>query len=372
MISQKELSRLATLKSPQGVVSAYVKIDPKLAYNRQAHAAQFKGAVRAFLRGGKNGHLRAALDRESPRILRLLEERPPDGRGLAVFACEPAGIWEVAVLDVPVPSFVDVNASPAIEVLTRVLDEYPSFAVAVVQRDSARIYLSEQRASEEQAAIESEVPGRHEQGGWSQARFQRHIEVHVQKHLKEVVDELERLFYERGYSRLAIGGPLEAVDELVKMLPDPVARRVIGTFSVDLKHETDQAVLDRARQLGDEAERRQERELVQQAIDAADAGGRGVAGLDATLRAVFDGRIHVLLVADGATTEGSACPNCGYFAAGGFDRCPACDSQTEAVPDVIEHAVERAFLSGAQIETVFGEPRDWLLARGGLAAVLRY
>ena len=35
------------------------------------------------------------------------------------------------------------------------------------------------------------MPGRHSQGGWSQARYQRHIEHLVQQHLKTVGDELD-------------------------------------------------------------------------------------------------------------------------------------------------------------------------------------
>src|SRR5919201_1065653 len=37
-----------------------------------------------------------------------------------------------------------------------------------------------------------EQHGRHDQGGWSQARYQRHIEKLVQEHLKGVAEELDR------------------------------------------------------------------------------------------------------------------------------------------------------------------------------------
>lgn len=372
MISRQDLERLAAFKSTDGVVSAYVRIDPKLVYDRQAHAAQFKGAVRAFLRGNTDGRRQAALERESPRILRYLEDRLPAGRGLAIFACQPSGLWEVITLDVPVPSFVDVGPTPSIEVLARVLDEYPRLAIAIVQRDAARIYLSEQRSAQEEASIESEVPGRHDQGGWAQARFQRHIEVHVQRHLKEAADALEKVFYQRPFARLVVGGSPEAVDEFLELLPDPIARRVVGTVPVDLKHETEEAVLERARQAGDEAERKSEIELVERALDAAASGGRGAAGLQETLQAVAEGRVHTLLVADGFTAEGASCPACGYLSAAPLASCPACGSPTEPAPDVVERAVERAFLAGAHIESVLGPARGKLLEHGGLAAILRY
>ena len=37
-----------------------------------------------------------------------------------------------------------------------------------------------------------EAPGKHDQGGWSQARFQRHIEKLVGEHLRDVADALDR------------------------------------------------------------------------------------------------------------------------------------------------------------------------------------
>ena len=37
-----------------------------------------------------------------------------------------------------------------------------------------------------------ETPGQHSQGGWSQARYQRHIEHLVQQHLKTVGQELDK------------------------------------------------------------------------------------------------------------------------------------------------------------------------------------
>jgi len=372
MISRQDLERLAALKSDDGIVSAYVRIDPKLVYDRQAHAAQFKGAVRAFLRANKNGWRQAVLERESGRILKYLEDHLPAGRGLALFASGPAGLWEVIPLDVPVPSFVDVGPTPSIEVLARILDEYPRLAIAIVQRDAARIYLSEQRRAEEEAAIESEVPGRHDQGGWAQARFQRHIEVHVQRHLKEAADELEKLFYARPFAALVLGGSPEAVDELLGLLPNPIARRVVGTVPVDLKHEPEEAILERARQAGAEAERRSEAELVERAVNAAASGGRGVAGLEETLQSVAEGRVHTLLVAEGFTAEGVSCPACGYLAAAPLERCPACGSPVDPVPDVVERAVERAFLAGAHIEAVLGPARERLMEHGGLAAILRY
>jgi len=372
MISHKELERLADLRSDEGILSVYLKIDPQLRYDPNQAAAKFKGAVKRFQRTAADENLSSVADREKDQVLRFLEQSLPAGDSIAIFSSQPSGIWEVVPLDVMVPTSVSVDTTTNTLLLMQVLDEYPRFVVAVVQRDRAAIYTSEQRRADEETEIESAVPGRHDQGGWAQARFQRHIEFHVERHLKKVVDEIEELFYERPFNRLVVGGSEEAVNELLGMLPEPLSRRVVGTFPVDLKHQTEEEVLDQARQVLREEERRGEKDLIEQIVSSAESGGRGTVGLEPTISSVRDGRAHILAVAEGATAEGWECPSCEYFTSETLDRCPLCSSDGQAIPDVIERAAEKAYGTGARVEIVFGEAREWLLARGGLGAVLRY
>lgn len=372
MISRKELERIVGLRSDEGVLSVYLKIDPQLRYDPNQAAAKFKGALKRFQRTTADENLASVAEREKDRVLRFLEQGPPGGRGLAIFSSQPSDIWEVVPLDVMLPTYVSVDTTTSTSLLMQVLDEYPRSVVAVVQRDHAAIYTSQQRVAAEEAEIESVVPGRHDQGGWAQARFQRHIEFHVEQHLKKVADEIEELFYDRPFNRLVVGGSEEAVSELIGMLPEPVSRRVVGTFPVDLKHQTEEEVLGQARQVLREEERRSERELIERIVSSAESGGRGIVGLERTISAAREGRVHVLAVAEGVTAEGFACQGCDYFAAQEFARCPICGSDSEPIPDVIERVAEKAYGTGARVEIVFGEAREWLLARGGLGAVLRY
>ncbi len=372
MISHKELERLANLRSDEGVLSVYLKIDPRLGYDRGQAVAKFKGGLSRFQRTAADDDQLAVAEREKDRVLSFLEQGLPRGRGLAIFSSQPSDIWEVVPLDVMVPTSVSVDTTTNTSLLMQVLDEHPRFVVAVVQRDRAAIYTSQQRTADKEAEIESAVPGRHDQGGWAQARFQRHIEFHVERHLKKVVDEIEELFYERPFNRLVVGGSEEAVKELIGMLPGPLSRRVVGTFPVDLKHQTEEEVLDQARQVLREEERRSEKDLIKQIVSSAESGGRGAAGIEPTISAVSEGRVHVLAVADGVTTGGFACQRCDYLSAQEFGRCPVCGGDGEPIPDVIERAMEKAYSTGARVEIVFGEAREWLLARGGLGAVLRY
>jgi peptide subunit release factor 1 (eRF1) len=186
-----------------------------------------------------------------------------------------------------------------------------------------------------------------------------------------VVDELENLFYERPFRGLLVGGTEEVVAEFVKMLPTPLEERFIGRFPVNFKHETEAEIIQSAIQEWEEHERQVERERVKRLIEEAQADGKAVLGFEKTIRALLEGRVQELVVADGLTRDGSLCRNCGFLTAAEIERCPACGAQTE-LWDVVEQSVLRAYLTRSSIETVQGEAQEWLLSQGGIGALLRY
>ena len=371
MISHTELTRLAALQSDEGILSVYLNIAPRFGADPRYPVTACKSHLSRAQRRIKDADQLAVLEREKERVLRFLEDWTPTGRSVAIFSCQPAEVWEVVLLDVMVPNSVSVDTTTTTTLLTRVLDEYPRFAVAIVHRDKAQIYLSQQRTVEEASDITNDVPGQHKQGGWSQARFERHIEFKVTTHLKQVVEALEAVAEELPFTQLAVGGGEEAVNELIGLLPSELSQKVIGTFPVDVKHETETELLDRARAVRIEAERQVEEELIEQIVNEAKSGGQGALGVEATLAAALEGRIHILALAEGASQAGSACSGCDYFAPTSFASCPLCGGEAEQT-DVVDRAVEKAFLDGARIETVFGEAKERLVAEGGVGAVLRY
>ncbi len=260
MISRQDVTRLASLESDDGILSVYIKLDPRLRDHRAQAVSKFKGALSRFLRDATAVQIDIAT-REQDKILAFLEGTAPSGRSMAIFSSQPAGVWEAIVLDVLIPTMVTADTTTNTGSLARVLTEYPRFVLAVVQRDRATIYSSQQRSATEEADIESDVHGQHDQGGWSQARFARHIELQVERHLKQVVDELQSLQDAEPINHLVLGGTTEVVSELVNQLPDPMANLVIGSFGVDFKHETESEILEKARVILRDFERSEEEEL---------------------------------------------------------------------------------------------------------------
>ncbi|MDO8617176.1 MAG: Vms1/Ankzf1 family peptidyl-tRNA hydrolase [Dehalococcoidia bacterium] len=365
------LKRLAALHSDDGIFSVYIKIDPVLGYDLNQPVAKFKGALKRFQRDADE-HARAILEREKEKVLAYLKAWEPHGRGLAIFSSQPANIWETFELGVTVMTWVSAGTTPQTAVLAQVLEDYPRLAVLLLDGESARIYTGERREWERGASVSSDVPGRHDQGGWAQARFQRHIEFHEAQHLKKVARELDKLYEDKPFNRLVVAGAEAALDELQAHLHKGLVRRLAGRLPADFKQESDSQILERATVLAADAERISEERLVEQIIEEAGAGAKAVVGFEDTIKAVTEDRVQTLVVADGVVKEGAVCPGCHYFASEAFDCCPACGSTAEPVPDIVEYATERMLLRGGGVEVVSGRARDWLMSRGGLGAVLRY
>jgi peptide subunit release factor 1 (eRF1) len=202
-------------------------------------------------------------------------------------------------------------------------------------------------------------------------RFQRHIDFHVTEHLKKVADELETLG-EASTFELVLGGTDEIVNETLTILAEPIRRRVIGKFPVDYKHDSEQQIFERAELVWKNRQQFAERNLVDQVVEAAKSGGRGVLGVEPTLSALVEEKVRTLLIANGLAIEGPACPGCDYLSERPFKNCPLCGTNAEQ-RDITDRAVEKAILTGADTEVVSSsEPRDRLLAQGGLGALLRY
>lgn len=351
------------------VLSVYLNLTPERQIGRTAILA-FDDLVRK-LADGLEATARAALDREAARVRAFLEGGPR-GRGLAVFSSTPAELWQVWSLPVLVAEGAYLGRRPYLRPLLDVLDEYERYAVALVDKEKARLFIVELGEIEEQEQVYDVVPGKHDQGGWSQANYQRHHEAHVYWHLKRVADELALLARRRPFERLVLAGPEEATAELERILPRQLRVRLVGRIPAEL-FASEQEILTRVQEVEREVERSVEERLVTEVIETAAAGGPATHGLGPTLEAVWLGRVHLLLVAEDRRAPGSECLACGRLAAETPPLCPACGGQVRTLEDVVERAMERTLEEGGRIEVVRDAPADRLRALGeGIGAILRY
>ena len=131
----------------------------------------------------------------------------PSVNGVAAFACSAAGLFETVELAAPVAEHrMFISDLPHLYPLARLVDEYPRYAAVVADTNSARIFVFAANTVERTEQIEGTKTPRHKMGGWSQARYQRHIEnFHVQ-HAKEIAETLARIVRDERITSVVISG----------------------------------------------------------------------------------------------------------------------------------------------------------------------
>jgi peptide subunit release factor 1 (eRF1) len=129
-------------------------------------------------------------------------------------------------------------------------------------------------------------------------------------------------------------------------------------------------VLERAMQIGKEAEYRREALLVDTIITNTAKGRGGSIGLEDTLGAIREGRVQSLVIRDGYRAPGYRCQSCGHISSLPMGACPFCEGETEQIPDAVEVAVRQVMRSGGEVEVLHGDPSHKGFDKIG--ALLRY
>jgi peptide subunit release factor 1 (eRF1) len=373
VLNKQRLRELAALR-PQGhkVLSLYLNLDPSefpTPRQRSSELQSLLDAVERELRADSLPHQqREELKHDIERV-RAYFEREFDAsgtRGVAVFAASGIDLFDVHRLSRPVRSEVTVDDSPFIEPLTALPGD-DGYCVLLVNRQLARILCGDGTAMREVVSMVDDVHRWHDQGGWSQARFQRGIQKETKDHLKHAAEELFKL-YERGVvRRLIIGTPDEMRGEVQSTLHNYLKERIAGWLDIDIKARPADVVRE-ASAIIEEDERTREREWIDRLKSELGRNSRGVAGLAGTLEALNERRVEGLLVKDGFRVEGYASPGSDFLSTEPGSS-PVGD-ELQKRDDVIEPAFESALEQSAEVIVVRHHPD--LDSLGSIGAVLRY
>jgi peptide chain release factor subunit 1 len=242
---------------------------------------------------------RESYDRDVERIGRWVsQELRPSSNGVAIFACAGADdFFEAVQLDVPVSEHrLYVYHQPQLYELARLTDAYPRYAAVVADSRLARIFVFALGATVDRAEVENPTDNRTQVGGWSQSRYQRHVDHQRQQHAKELVDQLDRIVREEGIAHVVLAGDEVIVPLIRAALPQHLEEKVIDVVRLDIttpEHEVLSATLETMKA----EDTREDADQVRRAVDGYRSGGLGVAGLAPTLRALIRGQVSELLLA---------------------------------------------------------------------------
>ena len=319
------------------------------------------------------GSSRQSFDTDTERIQTYLESVPASVNGLAVFACAAKDNFFHAVqLDVPVDNhWLFVGSVPHLYPLIRLNDQYPRYAALVVDTNAAKLFVFGLGATEAQAEVKNVKTRKAAMGGWSQARYQRHIENFHVHHMKEVVDMLDRVVREESLNHIVIACDAVAKPLLMEQMPQHLAAKVIDLVKLDIntpEHEVLARTLDALREHDADTDVAH----VERMLDAWNAGGLGVVGPEDTLQALEKRQVEELLITAtpdllrrAATLTSDVTPEPVEI-----DTSAASGDLDADRHRLADHFVVHAHLSGARIR--FIEDPSLLADVGGVGALLRF
>jgi len=374
-ITREFLRKLSEWSSDGTPVSSfYLDVDGRKYPRKQeleVRADELCHRVRDEAEALQRREYRRSVERDAARFAEFVRDLDRGRtRGVALFSASSAGLWEQVLVPRSVPDRVTVSRHPDVLPLEALAETYETFGTCLVDREKARIFLARMGEISEQTDVFDDVPGQHDQGGWSQARYQRHIEEHVGRHFKHVGNVLLSLLKRKGFDHLILAGTEEVLAGFEPGLHDYVRQRIVARIHLPMTANA-QEVLDRSLQVEERVEAERERGVLERLVAESAAGRHGVMGLAGVLGALNEGRVDTLIVPFGFSAEGMRCMKCGRLSLGGR-TCNVCGGALESVKDLVDHAVAAALQQGARVETLTMLNNGPGGGHHGIGALLRF
>jgi peptide chain release factor subunit 1 len=374
-VSWDQLRDLAGFRARKGcAISMFLGLDPSSA----ATAPELSTKINSLLDAAEKREAaqrdrltheeREGLKADFARIRTFFDtEFSRDGaRGFALFCAGLDGVWRTLPLPEPVRDSVGVGPTFSLAPLAPLVGRDGAI-VAVVGRERGELFRLRAGRLEEVVDRTEEEPGRHDQGGWSQARYQRHIENLVFKHLRGVAEELDALERRTGADVVVVSSE-ETRAEFARLLSKEVEKAVVGWTQAEA-HAGPPELLAAAKPVLEEARARREREKIERWREEAGRGGRAAAGWSETLESASDGRVETLLFQEDAHRPAWECPKCGRASAEAGD-CPIDGIPFERRDDGLDLALQRTLTNGGSAWAV--RQHHDLEPVEGIGALLRF
>jgi peptide chain release factor subunit 1 len=312
-------------------------------------------------------------------------------RGVAIFSCAGAGLFDVFKLPLVYRSRLVVDRSPLTRQLFRISDEFGDIAVALIDRKKARLFRISLNKAEEilgyfypeyvrttkfqaqegkfRQRVSPAVGGGKVAQGYGEYSFQRMIENEMHQHFKNVSDKLFNYYKDDKFEWLIIGGPEQLRTDFSNHLHTYLRERELGEITVDVDSVKPDALVEEALDCLEAKRLENQKRLIEEFEEKL--GSRfAFNGLDPTLRALMRGQVRILLVSDGFNREGYKCPDSGFLIL--EEREGLCPEGVKPVRviDVVDEAIEEALAQKAEVEIVVDQELKEKIQ--GVGAILRY
>ncbi len=236
-------------------------------------------------------------------------------------------------------------------------DRRPGFAHALgrparSRARTARILRGTADGLREVDQLYDDTHGQHQQGGWSQARYQRSVEEEKKDHIRAVADVLFEHHKRAPIDCLLVGCNEEIYGDVQSSLHTYLSERLVGRFDVDVEASSADDVFQAAKPKIEEHDSQREREALDRLVEGVRRrrprrrrSGRHARRAE---RAARREAPHQLRLRPGR----GAVPACGSLYAASVTKCPADETPTEKRDSITETAIERALAQSAEVHVV--------------------
>jgi peptide chain release factor subunit 1 len=359
------------------VVTCYLKLEPRDRM-RGKYVTKLKNRVKAVeemlprLRFGREEQDQAR--RDLGRVvdyLRLPDNLPPT-RGVAVFAAEAEGLFEVVPLPEVYRSRLTVDRAPLVRELASIEEEFGRFYTVLIDRSSARFFeVAAHGAVEVEGITALNTRGkkfhRDTDTQTSEYNFNSRIREEKQRHFDLVAQRLFALDRRNPAHGIVLAGTGSEANGLRPFLHPYLAERVIGQAKLNPKAATPPEVHEATLDARETAARERERRAVEGVREGAGTGW-AVNGIEGTLKALARGQVRVMLVQPDASVPGFRCADTARLTL--EERGCRLEGDPTPVLDVVDEAIEEALRQGVEVNVVYdGEAGAFV---EGLAALFRF
>ncbi|MDX1584170.1 MAG: Vms1/Ankzf1 family peptidyl-tRNA hydrolase [Thermoanaerobaculia bacterium] len=299
----------------------------------------------------------------------LNESLSPEAHGVAIFSSPDEEFFLPLELAVPVKPELFIGSRPHLRQLAILRHRHPHMLAALVDAKNGRLCeIRLGKIVDEITVDDPDVPGRTDQGGWSQANIQRHIQDHINHHQKEVSEKLTRLHDQRRPEAIILVGQDRNLANFEQYLPKRVAESIARTIHLDIRAPHEEIVRECESVLLEERYEKT-RKLVESLASMAETNGKATLGWSGVAKAVNERKLEHLLIREDLEARGWKCSNCSMIGHNVPLGCPSCGESVLTV-DLVEQFISAATSEQARIS--FAPESSPLDDYDGVGAFLRF
>ncbi len=302
----------------------------------------------------------------------LAADLTAEAKGAAIFSRGgESPFFQAHQFRLPLPTQLSVDSVPHIYELVLLKDTYHRYVVLISTESHARIV--EVNVGNVTKELWTERPELRQRvgRGWTKEQYQNHRRDRTQKFIKEKIEVLDRLFAHGAHTHLLLAGNPRVIGLVRDSLPRRIKDKLVDSLPVCGNASTGDVVRATLSAFA-EHEEGESMETAGLLLGELRKGGLAVAGTEATLKALAQGQVDILVLSDSyAAQAGWKCRGCEMVGVSAAPKaCPQCGEGAIMPLNLKEHMTSAAERLGVIVEIVRNS--DVLLDIGGVGCLLRY